>query len=431
MKVAGLLKSISSAFGVGVSASAGSNAGGVSLSPGLWQAIMGGKSNAGVFVSEYSALNLPVVYNAVTLIAETIGGLPIDILQKQGDARIQLNDHPLHEILNVQPNPQMDAITLRSTFLMHALLWGNGYLEKESTIAGSINALWLLPPEHTRPEKQKNADLTYITTIDGQQYRLLNEQVLQLLAPGHNGLIGQSPISHAREAIGWGMAMQTFGNKFFANDAKSGGFLSHPGKLSPVAQKNLKDSKNEDAGLENAFRIRVLEEGMKFTPTTIPPEDAQFLGSREFQIDEIARIYKVPPILLQSLSKSTSWGSGIEQLMIAFVTFCLQPWVTKLEQGFNRKLLTAEERRKGIYTRINLNALMRGDMAARSNYYKNLASVCGITPNEIRAKEDFNPIVGFDKPLVPLNMSLGVPPKTESAAKVEYPDDETGDENEV
>jgi HK97 family phage portal protein len=160
----------------------------------------------------------------------------------------------------------------------------------------------------------------------------------------------------------------------------------------------------KQSGLDNAHRVKVLEEGMKFIPTTIPPEDAQFLGTRDFQIAEIGRIYDVPLILLQSHEKTTSWGSGIEQLMIGFVRQTIDPWVNAWEEEMNYKLFTEEERAKGYYVKFNMNALLRGDMAARSEYYKSLFGVGGLSPNQILSLEDMDGIGDIgDHHFVPAN----------------------------
>jgi HK97 family phage portal protein len=196
--------------------------------------------------------------------------------------------------------------------------------------------------------------------------------------------------------------MEEFGAKFFANDAKSGGFLMHPGRVSARARENIRGRDGEvkrapenpaasldaQTGLDNAHRVKVLEEGMKFISTTIPPEDAQFLGSREFQIAEVARIYDVPLILVQSQDKQTSFGSGVEQLMIGFVRQTLDPWVDAWEQELNWKLFTEEEKAQGYYVKFNMNALLRGDMKTRAEFYMRLFGVGGLAPNTILALED-------------------------------------------
>jgi HK97 family phage portal protein len=365
--------------------------------------VFGGKTKAGVSVSELGALHLPVVYACVNRISNPVAGLPVGIFRKgPKGAAIAVDDHPLSQRLRLRPNDLMSSRTLRKTLQGHALLWGNGYCEIERNGKGQAVALWPLLPDATQPRKIGDA-LIYETTISGQQYRLAQRDVIHLMDLSHDGYRGLSQISMARQAIGMGLAMEEFGAKFFANDAKSGGFLMHPGRLSSNAQGNLAgrpkaggaDQRSDagaqlekQGGLENAHRVKVLEEGVKYVSTTIPPEDAQFLGSREFQIAEIARIYDVPLVLLQSHEKSTSWGSGIEQLMIGFVRQTIEPWVSAWEQELNWKLFTEEELKQNYYVKFNLNALLRGDMAGRAAFYKALFELGVLTPNMIAALEE-------------------------------------------
>lgn len=375
-------------------------------SPGGWlvRAIGGSKTKAGTRVSEYNALQLPVVYACVNRIANPIARFPLAMYQSMEDGsrrRLTAEDHPFAAFLGLRPNQLMSSRTLRKTTQAHALLWGNGYQEIERNGRNQAVGLYPLLPDRTHPVRE-NGDHWFRTRIDGKQIDLDSGNVIHIMDQSQDGYVGISQIAMARQAIGWGLAMEEFGSKFFANDAKSGGFLMHPGKLSASAHQNLRGPNGEkkaspdnpasslekQSGLDNAHKIKVLEEGMKFIQTSIPPEDAQFLGSREFQIAEIARIYDVPLILLQSQEKQTSFGAGIEQLMIAFVRQTIDPWVNAWEEELNFKLFTDEEREKGYYVKFNMNALLRGDMKARADFYNKLFGVGGMSPNAILAKED-------------------------------------------
>lgn len=205
--------------------------------------------------------------------------------------------------------------------------------------------------------------------------------------------------------MGMMLALEEFGAKFFANDMKSGGFLMHPGRLGVRGRENIRGRDGQataapenpaaavekQGGLDNAHRVKVLEEGMKFIQTTIPPEDAQFLGTREFQIAEIARMYDVPLVMLQSMEKTSSWGSGIEQLMLGFITNTVAPWIAATEQEYDWKLFTEAERERGLRVKFNMNALLRGDMEARAAFYKAMFEM-GMTINQILALEDMSGI---------------------------------------
>lgn len=353
------------------------------------------KTDAGTYVSEYTAMHLPVVYAAVGVISDAVGQLPVDVFQAKNGRKTKVNDHPVAHLLNFEPNPYMSPFVLRNAIQSHSLLWGNGYMEPQRRRSGEMAALWPLLPDSTGIVKDRKG-IRYFTTIDGEQYPLAPSKVAHIPALGFDGLVGYSPIWMARQAVGLGLAMEKFGAKFFSNDAKSGGFVHYPGQLSEKASKNIQDSLQKQGGLDNAHRVKVLEEGAKFVQTTIPPEDAQFLGSREFQIAEIARIYRVPLHMLQSHEKSTSWGSGIEEMTLGFVHFTLMPWLVRWEQELNRKLFTASERKEGLFVKFNVTALLRGDAASRSAFYKEGIDSGWLLKNEAREKEDLNPIEGLD-----------------------------------
>lgn len=362
----------------------------------------GGKTSAGTAVNEYSALYLPVVYACLNRIGNPIANFPLEIRQRSGSGSVRVEEHPMSQRLGLRPNDYMSSRSLRKTTQGHALLWGNGYQEIERNQKGDAVGLWPLLPDRTRPHRVDGV-LEYRTNIDGRTFRLDHGDVAHVMDLSHDGYIGYSQVAIAREAMGMAKALEQFGGKFFANDMKSGGFLMHPGRLSGNARSNIKGPDNKtnperpeaalekQGGLENAHRIKVLEEGMKFIQTTIPPEDAQFLGTREFQIAEIARMYDVPLVMLQSHEKSTSWGSGIEQLMLGFIRQTVLPWVEATEQEYNWKLFTEAQRDAGMFVKFNMNALLRGDMAARAVFYKQMFEL-GMTINQILALEDMNGI---------------------------------------
>jgi HK97 family phage portal protein len=390
------------------------------------RALGGGKTDSGMPVSQWSAITFPAVYSCVSVIADNIAQLPCSVRKrrKDGQGSDPVLDHPLNVILNEQSNDDMSAFVTRQTGMHHTLLWGNGYGEIERTRGGDPVAVWPLYPDRTFPYKPPGQALVYRSTVNAKSVTLDPADVIHIPAMGFDGYLGYSPVSVARQAVGLGLAMERFGSKFFANDAKSGGFLQHPGKLGDKAKENIAESFQQQGGPENAFRVKVLEEGMKFISTTIAPDDAQFLASREFQIAEIARIFHVPLVLLQSMEKTSSWGSGIEQIMIGFVVWTLQPWIVKIEQEYNRKLLTAEERKAGLFIKLNLKALQRGDMKARGQYYRDMQAVAAMNANEIRGDEDMNPYPDGDKYFRMLNTEdVSAPPEEPDAAPDPAEDD--------
>lgn len=357
----------------------------------------GARTASGVTVSEYSALNLPVVYACVNRISNPIAMFPLQIFRTGADGEpVEDRQHPLNQILRVRPNPFMNTRDLKKTGQTHACLWGNGYQEIQRNGAGGVAGLWPLMPWATAPDK-KGDQLRFKTTIDGQTFSLPADNVIHVMDLSLDGYVGLSPIQQARSAVGLAQAAEVYGEKFFANDARSGGFLQHPGKLSAKAKDNIADAVEEKTGLDNAHRIKVLEEGMKFIPTTIPPDDAQFLSTREFQIGEIARMYNVPLFLLQHSQPGTVWGSGMEQMVIAFIVHALEPWTTAWEAEYNLKLFSEAERAQGYFVKFNMNSLLRGDMKARSEFYASGIGAGWLLPSEARRKEDLPKVAGIDE----------------------------------
>lgn len=352
----------------------------------------GAKSSAGPYVTEYTALNLPVVYACVNRITNPLARFPAKIMRpRRGGGSEEVTDHPMSQLLGIRPNEFMSSRTLRKTVQGHALLWGNGYCEIQRNGRGQAVGLWPLMPWGTRPVYE-GGRLSYRSNIDGRDVAFDYDDVLHIMDLSQDGYCGQSQIRRAANAMGLALATEEFGSKFFANDAKSGGFLLHPQRLGKEAKDNIKESFQDNTGPSHSHKVRVLEEGMKFIQTTIPPEDAQFLGTRHMQIAEIARIYDVPLIILQETEGTTTWGSGIEQLMIGFVRQTIEPWVNAWEQELNWKLFTEEERDLGYFVKFNMKALLRGDSAARATFYNQMFQVGGFSPNRILELEDEDPI---------------------------------------
>lgn len=351
---------------------------------------------AGVQVDEQIALQVTAVYRALAIISDAIAMLPIAVYQRIGDRREEVHSHPVAELLR-RPNPQMTSVDLRAAKQAHALGYGNGYTNIRRTERGVPIELWPLLPDRTRPERRDLGggewDVVYRTVVGGKTVTVEPADVAHVHGMAFDGIQGYSPLYIARNTIGLAMALERFGGKFFANDAKSGGFLQHPGKLGEPAVKNLRESMSGQGGLDNAHRIKILEEGMKYVPTTIAPEDAQFLMTRAFQVEEIARLFGIPLHLLQSHSKTTSWGSGIAQMSLGFLIYTLEPWIVRWEQELARKLFTPMELSAGFYIKHNVNALLRADPQTRASFYTAaLNKATGwMVRDEVRALEDLNP----------------------------------------
>ncbi len=377
--------------------------------PNFWNFNRGLATHAGTTVNEFNSYELPVVYSAISIIADAIAQLPIDVGRRDGDNRNTIENHSLIDVLNVRANPRMSAFTQRNVGQSHALGWGNSYAEVQRDGTGQIVGLWPLLPDRTHPIVV-NGEIWFATTIGGQTIRLPSDKVLHIPALGFDGLQGWSPLAMARQAIGLGKSLEEHGGKFFANEARSGGFWVHPGRLSDTAIKNLEESIEQRGGLTNAQRVKILEEGLVYQATTIAPEEAQFLQTRQFQIEEIARMYRVPLFMLQSHSKDTAWGTGIAEMSLGFLVFTLTPWIVRTEQEMTHKLLTPAERASGFYIKHTVASLLRGDPAARAEFYSKAIAAGWMTVDEVRALEDMNPmqpgiIVPRPRPTIPPPLS--------------------------
>jgi HK97 family phage portal protein len=349
------------------------------------------KSNSGVSVTENNAMQITAVGAAVRILSESIASLPLMLYARtKNGGRSKATWHPLFNILHDQPNPLMTAMTFRELLMSHVLLWGNGYAEIEWDNAGQIVGLWPLRPDVTTPLYDPvERELIYRTIINGEVLYLPAYRVLHIYGLGFDGIKGYSPISMYREAIGLAKATEKYGSKFFGSGAKPGGVLEHPNNLSEEAATRLRNSWNEmHSGLDNAHRVAVLEEGLTYKQIGLPPEDSQFLETRKFQIEEISRIYRVPPHMLGSLDRATF--SNIEHQGIEFVTHTLRPWLVRTEQAISIRCLTNDERKK-YYSEHMADALLRGDTKSRYEAYAIARQNGWLNADEIREKENMSP----------------------------------------
>lgn len=357
----------------------------------LARALGGRPTRAGVRITEGNALSITAVYACVRLIAGPIGQLPCEVLER-GDGKRKPAEHlPAYWMLKRAPNPWMPAYRQRRLQVSHGMLWGNGYAEVVRNGRGQAIELWPLLPDRTRPLVEDRELLYQTTEDDGQLRRIRHGDVVHLLPLSHDGIMGLSPISLHREALALARVAEEFGASWFGAGSRSGGLLEMPAEVSQDARKAMQKQWDDEGGLERAHKTRLVPAGAKYTPLSIPPEDAQFLQTREFQIAEIARIFGVPLHMLESHVKSTSWGSGIEQMSLGFVRYTLADWIEAYEQELAAKIFTPEEREK--YTvKFNLNALLRGDAKTRAEYYGLGIRDGWLTVDEIRELEDLGPM---------------------------------------
>lgn len=372
-----------------------------------------GRSTAGKRVNEFTAMQTTAVYACVRILAESIAGLPLHVYAYRGEGRERVPGHPLFTILHDAPNPEMTSFVFRETLMVHLLLWGNAYAQILRDRAGRVAGLYPLLPNHMSVNRDEDGRLyyTYQRVTDenpnfkrGSEVILPAEDVLHIPGLGFDGLIGYSPIAMARNAVGMTLACEEYGASFFANGARPGGVLQHPGVLKDPAK--LRESwQAVYGGAANTGKVAVLEEGMTYQQIGIPPEEAQFLETRKFQVDEIARLYRIPPHMVGDLDKSSF--SNIEQQSLEFVKYTLNPWVVRWEQALQKSLLFPEERKR-YFIRFNVDGLLRGDYQSRMQGYAVGRQNGWLSANDIREIEDMNPIPaeeGGDTYLINGNMT--------------------------
>ena len=351
----------------------------------------GQQSNSGVDVDEESALKISTVYACVKVISETIASLPLNLLKEltNGDAE-KAKQHALYTILKDVPNSEMSSFTFREMLMTNLLLWGNAYALIKRNKNGEITELYPLKSKNMVVERDavsNNIKYTY-TNNRGITKTYSPKQIFHIPAFSFDGIIGVSPITYAREAMGLALATEEFGARFFGNGARPGGVLEHPGVLKDPEK--LRESWNKVyQGTANSHKVAVLEEGMKYHEIGMSPEDSQFLQTRSFQIAEICRIFRVPPHMVGDLSRSTF--SNIEHQSIDFVVHTIRPWLVRWEQAIARALLNEEERTI-YYAKFNVDGLMRGDFVTRMNGYAIARQNGWMSANEIRALENMNKI---------------------------------------
>ena len=351
----------------------------------------GQQSNSGVDVDEESALKISTVYACVKVISETIASLPLNLLKEltNGDSE-KAKQHPLYTILKDVPNSEMSSFTFREMLMTNLLLWGNAYALIKRNKNGKITELYPLKSKNMVVERDavsNNIKYTY-TNNRGITKTYSPKQIFHIPAFSFDGIIGVSPITYAREAMGLALATEEFGARFFGNGARPGGVLEHPGVLKDPEK--LRESWNKVyQGTANSHKVAVLEEGMKYHEIGMSPEDSQFLQTRSFQIAEICRIFRVPPHMVGDLSRSTF--SNIEHQSIDFVVHTIRPWLVRWEQAIARALLNEEERTI-YYAKFNVDGLMRGDFVTRMNGYAIARQNGWMSANEIRALENMNKI---------------------------------------
>ena len=354
-----------------------------------------GQSTAGKAVNERTAMQMTAVYACVRILAESIASLPLHLYEKgpNGD-RIKAEDHPLYALLHDEPNPEMTSFIFREVMVTHLLLWGNCYAQILRNGRGEVIGLYPLMPNKMSVERDERGQLFYRyqrlngepPTMESTDVILLPEDVLHIPGLGYDGLVGMSPIAACRNAVGMGLAADEYGSRFLSNGATPAGVLETPTLIKDVSK--LRDSwEKAYGGTGNAGRVAILEEGVTFKPISMSPQDSQLLETRQYQLTEIARIFRIPPHMLQDLSRATF--SNIEEQSLEFVKYTLNPWIIRWEQGMTKALLNADEKRR-YSIRFNVDGLLRGDYKSRMEGYRIGVSSGILSVNDCRRLENMD-----------------------------------------
>lgn len=353
-----------------------------------------GLSAAGMNVSVESALRVSTVWACVRAISETVASLPCITYRRRSDGgKERATEHRLYELLHDQPNPEQTAMDYWETVMAHVLTWGNHYTHVERDDYGT-KALWPLDPSRVTPARDDAGRLIYnYRTLKGTMldppYKFAD--VMHVHGLSWNGTMGLSVIGYARETIGLGLSLDDFAARYFGAGTHASGVLQHPGKLSDAGRNRLgEDWKAAHAGPSNAHKTIVLEEGMTWNPTSIPPDDSQFLQSRQWQAEEIARWYRVPQHKIGLLNRATN--NNIEQQAIEFVTDCIRPWLVRLEQTIRRDVIQIGDGKRTLFVEFLVDGLLRGDLASRYTAFATAHQNGWLSADDIRQIENMNPL---------------------------------------
>lgn len=374
--------------------------------PAQWlvQWLGGGLTDSGIAVNEVSAMQSAAVYSCIRIISETIAALPVHVMERTADGSTKVSSGLQHRLLTVEPNPTMSSATFREILTGHLAGWGNGYAELIRNGRGEVMEMWPRTPDRVEPRISKAGDLYYaVTDPDGSVRGVIAADMLHIPLFGHDGLKGYSPIQQSRNAIALSLASEKFGSSFYKNGAVPGTILTSEKPLSAVAVKNLVDSFNAThQGVGQNNKTMVLEGGVDIKTLGIPPADAQHLENRRFQLEEIARVFRVPLSFLQSSVGNTFASSEAQDLH--FTKYCITPYVTRWEQELNRKVFSGQAGSR-YFVKFNLNGLMRGVYKDRIDGLTRGIQSGLYTPNEARGLEDLPPISGGDSLFLQQNMA--------------------------
>ncbi len=361
----------------------------------------GGASDSGMAVNESTSLKYSAVWNATTILSTAVSTIPIKIYEKDSNGNKQQRpDHPASRLIGNMPNDLQSGATFKQTGMLHNVLWGNFYAAITRNGRGDPTELTLVPPKFTTIKNDRDGMGYEVRTNDGL-FVIRPADMLHVPGLSSDGFEGLSVIGHAKNGIGLGLATEKFGSKFFSNGANPSGVIEYEGKFKDQdTRDNFKRVWNDTyGGVSNSLKTAILEMGMKYTPISIPPNDAQFLETRKFGVNEIARWFNLPPHMLKDMEHATF--SNIEQQALEFVVHSLRPWLVKWEAEFERKLLTEEQKRSGRWEiKFNVNALLRGDSSAQAEFIDKMIKNGVYSINDGRRFLDQNTIPEGDRHMI-------------------------------
>jgi len=355
-----------------------------------------GRTDAGERVTDRTAMQHIAVYACVRVLSEAVAQLPLNVYKYTAEGKERAYKHPLYFLLHDQPNPEMTSFTLREVLMSHLLIYGNAYAQIIRNGRGDVAGLYPLMADKVRVDRDEKDRLVYIYSRYDEQNPNMKEQgeivltaenVLHIPGLGYDGLVGYSPIAMAKNSLGISLACEKYGASFFANGASPSGVLEHPGVIKDPER--VREAWHNAYGSGNAHKVAVLEEGMKYTPISIPNNDAQFLETRKFQVEEIARLYRVPLHMIGDLEHATF--SNVEHLSLDFVKYTLDPWLVRWEQGLQKALFSEQDKKK-YFIKFNVDGLLRGDYSSRMQGYATARQNGWMSANDIRELENMNRI---------------------------------------
>lgn len=360
-------------------------------------------SASGLPIDESTAMRIATYFRCKAVLADAVGMLPLHVYRRlAGGGKERASDLPTYRLLHDKPNGYQTPIEFKGEQMHSLMSGGNAMSLKRPGVTGDIEELWPLEPERTEIKVMADRTVRFLyREWDSTQSVFTADQVWHVKRWARNG-VGISLLGHARDSLGLTLALETHANATFRNGAKPGGVVEHPLKLSGDAMKQWIAKWNlSHQGAQNAGKVTILDEGAKFVGVGMNNDDAQLLAMRQFQREDVAAWFGVPPHLLGYLTKETSWGSGIEQLSLLFLIYTLLPWLVVWEQSATLEFLPPDG---GFFAEFMPDALLRGDTLSRAEAMSKQVMSGILAPNEGRAAENRNPLPGGDGLLLPVNM---------------------------